>query len=336
MVHTTRKPLVATALILSGMVALFYATQPPAAVTVTATQASAQTIYNKISLTGTVQLQAQSHMAVDALATVTAVHVAVGDTVAVGDAILTCQPAQSTAAINADWLQSALYDALQAQTVAVFGDGLQSSTTQTTSLAQATTLYATTAGTVMDMPTLGSTLYPTIAAVTIADPANFAVAVQVPELYADKIAVGQIADYHRTTETQLYSATVAQIATAAVQTFSLTGSGATVIDCLLSPTQTPDTLPMIGTSVAVTLYTDCVQNAVVVPYGAVHQVGTQECVYVCKNDGIYQIAVTTGYQTVDYIQIANGICAGDWVLCDATALTEGSRYTIDYTNEGTL
>lgn len=312
-----RQPLIITALLLGGMLLFYGASQPQTPVTVVATQAAEQAIYNTISLTGTVVLCNESRMGVSSVAQVTALHVAVGDTVQTGDALFTCTQtlpdAQDTAQVFADLL-----------------------TTQTaniqTDLTQSATIYADRAGMVLQLPQVGDTLYPTVTVATVGDPNDYQVQLQIPELYIDEVAVGQSANYARSLQSdQAQAAVVTYVAPQAVSTFSLTGSGSVVVACQLTPLTTFETAPIAGTSVEVKLFTNYVPNAVTVPYTAIAQQGTQECVYIAQTDGtIVQRIVTTGYQLTDRVQIASGLTAGEWVLESPPDFTQTAVYEVQY------
>ncbi len=307
-----RYPLLITALVLVLMLAYAVLSTPAPPVPLAVTPLVQQDIANALHLTGTVTLREQSRVSVAGLAQVNAVHVAVGQTVAQGDALFTCVPTQVLPTLTFDDLAPLL-------------TGDFSATGQPVG-----TVYADRDGVVLQLPQIGDTLYPALSAACVGDPTQYAITLQVPELYADAVQVGQTADFVRT-DTATFHATVTQVAPQAVQAFSLTGNASAVVNCTLTPDSTPATPLKAGTSVQVKLYTDTVSSAFTVPYSAIFQANGQEYIAVWRTGALTTCAVQSGYQMVDCVQVTpmdRTLQAGDWIVTDGAQLQAGIAYEV--------
>lgn len=72
----------------------------------------------------------------------------------------------------------------------------------------------------------------------------------------------------------------------------------------------------VGKSATLNLYTDAVENALVVPANAVFQSGEESYVYLVDGDAKTKVVVTTGTKTDAYVQIESGVKEGDIVYVE--------------------
>lgn len=72
----------------------------------------------------------------------------------------------------------------------------------------------------------------------------------------------------------------------------------------------------VGKSATLNLYTDAVENALVVPANAVFQNGEESYVYLVDGDAKTKVVVTTGTKTDAYVQIESGVKEGDIVYVE--------------------
>lgn len=72
----------------------------------------------------------------------------------------------------------------------------------------------------------------------------------------------------------------------------------------------------VGKSATLNLYTDAVENALVVPANAVFQNGEENYVYLVDGDAKTKVVVTTGTKTDAYVQIESGVKEGDIVYVE--------------------
>lgn len=72
----------------------------------------------------------------------------------------------------------------------------------------------------------------------------------------------------------------------------------------------------VGKSAAVELYTDSVEDALVVPVNAVLGTGEEKYVYIVEGDAKIKTSVTTGTKTDAYVQIVTGVKEGDVVYVE--------------------
>ena len=72
----------------------------------------------------------------------------------------------------------------------------------------------------------------------------------------------------------------------------------------------------VGISATLNLYTDAVENALVVPANAVFQSGEESYVYLVDGDAKTKVVVTTGTKTDAYVQIESGVKEGDIVYVE--------------------
>ncbi len=72
----------------------------------------------------------------------------------------------------------------------------------------------------------------------------------------------------------------------------------------------------VGKSATLNLYTDAVENALVVPANAVFQSSEESYVYLVDGDAKTKVVVTTGTKTDAYVQIESGVKEGDIVYVE--------------------
>lgn len=73
----------------------------------------------------------------------------------------------------------------------------------------------------------------------------------------------------------------------------------------------------VGKSAAVELYTDSVEDALVVPVNAVLGTGEEKYVYIVEGDAKIKTSVTVGTKTDAYVQIVTGVKEGDVVYVES-------------------
>lgn len=191
-------------------------------------------------------------------------------------------------------------------------------------------LYADMDGIVTECAPVGEKLNPMQTAVKLADFSQAVITIEIPELYAPGISIGQPAKACLVSEQdKVFSGKITEIDSQVKQKLSiLDQEPKRTVNCRVTLSETEETLRP-GSSMDVSIITDSIQNAVTIPYAGVHQMDTQEYVYVVSANGIEKRFVETGYHLASEIQIEKGILDGEWVLIDENIpedLTNG--YTV--------
>lgn len=297
--RSRRVILLLTVAVLSVMLGVYLRGNAQLPAELHAAQAQEKTINNSLSVQGTLEPARESRIAPSSPATVRQTFVGQGDTVHVGDPLLELTPAS--------WMDGEL----SRVAAAYFGQPFTSNTQD------GAILYADMDGTVTALAEAGTLLYPAQAAVTLSDLTAVQIAVEVPEIYASSLALGQAAQAAAVTDDEtVYDGRLTQIAgTVQEQTSLLSQTSSRSVACVVSLGET-DTLLRPGTTMDVTIRTDSVARAVTVPYAAVRQDGDGEYVYIAASDGIERRPIETGYQLSADIQVKSGVAAGEWVLVD--------------------
>ena len=154
--------------------------------------------------------------------------------------------------------------------------------------------------------------------------------VRVPELYIQKVRVGQPAEITGEAFSQTpYRAVVAQISPTAKQKTSLTGSGETCVEVLLTINE-EETVLRPGYSVSAKIYTENHENAVIVPYTSVQQDEEgREFVFLEQDGALSKRAIRTGLELDNEVEILAGIQAGERVVIDPSdALAHGAAVRV--------
>lgn len=298
--RSRRVVLLLTAAVLSIMLGVYLYGNAQMPAELHAAQAQEKTINNSLSVQGTLEPARESRIAPSSPAVVRQTFVGQGDTVLAGDPLLELTPAS--------WLDGDLSRVAAAYLGQPFTANTQ----------DGAILYADMDGTVTALAEAGALLYPAQAAVTLADLTAVQIAVEVPEIYASSLALGQTAQATAVTDGEtVYTGRLTQIAgTIQEQANLLSQTSSRSVACVLSLDETGAAL-LPGATMDVTIRTDSVARAVTVPYAAVRQDGDGEYIYIATADGIEQRPIETGYQLSADIQVKSGVAAGEWVLVDA-------------------
>ena len=306
--NARRLVLFLTALILSVMLAVYLAVQAQQPAEVHAAQAKEKTIQNRLSVQGTLEPIRKSSIAAGQLSTVTEVFVSPGQKVHDGDPLLALSPSDR---FNPDVLETA---------AAYLGGDFS------VNMQEGAILYADLDGTVTGLAEVGSVLYPAQTAVVISDLSSAQIHVDVPEIYAEGIELGQPIEASCLTDSnRVYTGEIIQISGSVTEkTNLLSQSTEKSVACVLSIDGPADTLRP-GMTMDVVIRTDSVSHAVTVPYSAIRQEGEDEYVYIASEQGIERRQVETGYQLSSDIQVRSGVFAGEWVVTDEALPDDPNR-----------
>lgn len=164
------------------------------------------------------------------------------------------------------------------------------------------------------------------AAAVVSDLSKLYVRVQIPELYINRIKTGQEADITGDAFTKTYRGKVEKIYPTATKKSSLTGSGETVVDTLIS-IENPDGALKPGYSVNAKIYTKKKKSAVTIPYNCILQdEKNNESVFVIKNGTAYKKSIVTGLELDDEIEVTYGLSGAEKVILSPTAqLKDGDK-----------
>ena len=297
-----------TALILSVMLAVYLYAHAQAPAVVHASQAKEKSIHNHLSVQGTLEPIRKSGISVAQTSAVSKTFVSSGDIVHAGDPLLSLSPA--------DWLDA---DVIQTM-AAYFGQEFSAN------MQEGVILYADMDGTVTELAEVGSILYPAQTAAVISDLSAAQIVVEIPEIYADGVSVGQTFEAASLTDgDRSYTGRIEQIAGSVKEKMNLLSqSSERSVECVLSVDEPVNALRP-GMTMEVVIRTDSVAHAVTVPYAAIRQEEETEYVYIASDQGIERRQVETGYQLSSDIQVKNGVRAGEWVVTDDVLPDDFSR-----------
>lgn len=329
MITKLRVTLVGTAVILLILLLLGSRGAPEPLMSLRGAPAQTHDIYNSIYAPGEIEAVDSSELSAPRAAIVTALYVKTGDTVQKGQAMLRLR--ETTLTVTEDAAAAFAQRVLEGElpdpsSVSV---ALTGAATQTT---EEYVVYAEMSGTVLRMPTsVGEQVLPGLSYAKIADLSRLRVRAQIPEAYIMQVREGQRANVVSDAAPENTTAAVVQtVAPFARRAVSFTGSdSAACVETVLSLIGNTDGLRP-GYSASVKIFTDAVQDAVLVPYEAIVQQGTSEYVFVVDDHGIaHRLHVQTGYELDGYIEIKAGIAAGDVVLLSPPdALQDGDRVEV--------
>jgi len=88
-----------------------------------------------------------------------------------------------------------------------------------------------------------------------------------------------------------------------------------------------DNILKVGMFADVVLETENVENAITIPSDSIMQLGDEKYVYIAKNDKAVKQVVETGIENNDFVEIKNGIKAGDKVI------VSGKEYVSEKNNK---
>lgn len=294
--------------------------QPPVAVKTAA--ASCQSIYNSILAKGNVEVLESKSLSCGEAAIVKKIYVKEGDNVKKGQTLLILQTTQTPVSLTDDQLSGLTQEVMDGNITSsedmeqVLSTFLPSGVVPSSG-GREITITSPMDGTVMKAPDgEGAQIFPGISYMKISDLNKLRVRAKIPEMYIGQIKKGQSANITGDAlEGKTYSAQVQSIMPYAAKTVSLTGQGnQSYVESILSMSGGSGLRP--GYTVDVKIFTDRQDKAVLVPYEAVTQVGSQEYVYVLKNGRAVQRAVTTGYELENLVQIEKGVESNDIVVLD--------------------
>lgn len=306
-----RVVLLVTSAILLGLVMVYTWTRAPAPLVVRTAHAQVQSIYNSVTVAGTVEAAGYTSLCPAQSARVTGVYAKVGDTVHEGQIVCTLSPLTEPTAPALAWSDAAR---------------LLDGTGTLVTAQDKTILRAPADGTLLTLPAVGQTVARGLPCLSVADVRELCVRVQAPELYAASIAPGQRAQLTATALGKThFAAEVHTVAPAAVQTFSLTGTrNAATVEVMLSLPE-PVCALRPGYTVSARIFTECHENAVAVPFSAVFQRDTQEYVWCVEQGRATERPVQCGFVLEDAIEILTGLSGEETViLSPSDALYEGA------------
>lgn len=307
-----RVALLSTAVILLIMLFIGAHSEPEPVMSLRGTRAFAQDVYNSVYAPGQVEAVQSVDFSTTGTATVTEIYVKPGDTVTEGQSLLRLR--ESAMALNEEAAQTFAREVLAGN---LADEDALAAALQDAAADEEYTVTATMSGTVMRAPeSVGQSLLPGLSYLSIADLSALRVRADIPEAYIRQVQEGQRANITSDANPETITpARVQSVAPFARRTASFTGQeGAATVQAVLTLSASEETLRP-GYSVDVKIFTDAVQDAVLVPYEAVAQEGESEYVFIVDAAGYARKTyVETGYELEGYLEIKSGVAAGDVVL----------------------
>ncbi|MCB6366915.1 efflux RND transporter periplasmic adaptor subunit [Intestinibacillus massiliensis] len=329
MKNKVRMTLLSTAVILLVMLLIGAHSNSEPVISLKGTTAVSQDIYNSVYAPGQVEAEQSADYSTARTATVTKLYVKPGDRVTEGQPLLCLR--ETTMALDEEAVQTFAQAVMDGE---LANQNAMSSALQNIGAPEDEeyTVKATMDGAVMQAPeTVGQNILPGLSYLRISDTEHLRVRADIPETYIRQVREGLRANVTSDANPDVtVAARVQRVAPYARRAVSLTGqSSAATVEALLALKETDPALRP-GYSVDVKIFTDAVQDAVLVPYEAVGQEGDSEYVFTVKGDGTaHKIYVETGYELDGYIEIKSGVKAGDVVLLSPPdTLRDGDRVEV--------
>lgn len=264
-----------------------------------AAKAEQTNINNMLSVQGVLRPEQKSSISVHETSVVLEAYVEPGASVKKGDPLLRLQ---NVAGYDGDILATA---------AAYWGQDISAN------FQNGSVLYADIDGLVSSCAAVGTKIYPAQAAVTLVDFSHALISLEVPELYASGLNIGQSVEAASVSDHSLIlQGKISHVdAHITEKTNLLTQEPERFVKCTAELLGEYASL-RDGMSLDVTIITDSVREAITVPQAAIRQNETQEYVYVISGSGIEMRPVETGYYLLSGVQIKHGVDAGEWVLVD--------------------
>lgn len=310
-----------------------YANQEGSTVTLIAPRVS--DVRDTVLLQGTVVDPAPIRVYPSGTARVLEVLVEPGQQVCAGQALIRLQAIsvqpQETAAAALNQLQLSLENRGVEDTERIL-DELRLETVSNQNDCEVYTLYSPTDSLVMELHAAADdTVSSVLPCITLCDTAGLLI-----EAYSEEDTIGRLAQKMSCEvtipafEAEKLTGHIQSILPYAKQTISLTGNSAakTKLHIALEEDEACTLYP--GYRAEVRVITDCRKDVLLVPYSAVKQDESgQEYVMKLDNNMIVKQYIFTGAELSDYLEITDGLGAGDILLLDADALSEGAIVQYD-------
>lgn len=125
-----------------------------------------------------------------------------------------------------------------------------------------------------------------------------------------------------------YKGVLTQIMPVAKQVSSITGSGETVVEAIIT-IKNPNNNLRAGYTADVKIYTTKIAGTLTIPYEAVIQdEDNSEYVYVIENDRCWKRNITTGNELDTAIEVKSGLTYDEWVILNPdSSLYNGAKVT---------
>lgn len=315
MLKQPRTILFFTAVVLLGMLLGSKACAQEQPVPVSAVRAEEKPIYNSVTAGGTVEAERSYAFCTEGNAAVAAVYVQEGEAVQAGQPLWLLEPSSELR-----WTTSLLENA------AAVLSGSEDSERTAASVAQGpVTVCAPADCTLLTVPSAGQSVPAGLTYAQAVDLAALRLRVKISEAFVAEVQAGQQANITVSATGKQYAGQVRSVAPVARQAVSLTGGqGAVTVSAVLQIDGADGSLRP-GYSANAKIFVDEKAAAVVLPYEAIRQEGTEEFVYVIGADSrIHRRPVTTGYALSQAVEVTEGILPGELAVIDSPGeLAEG-------------
>lgn len=153
--------------------------------------------------------------------------------------------------------------------------------------------------------------------VTIARPQSIRMKAALPEEYVQDVSEGMpVSVTGDAFRERTYEGTISRIMPCAYQNSTLTGSGDTVVDVIIE-IDAPDEALRAGYTAKAQITCSCREDALLVPYEAVHQDENVEFIYILENGCVSRRDIETGCELTDQVEILSGALPGELLILDA-------------------
>lgn len=258
-------------------------------------------VFNSVIASGYIEESYKEYVSIDKNGTVEKVNFNIGDKVKKGDEILTISVKDILGEITKDNIVNLL--------------NVEESVIFDTKNQEKIKIISNIDGIITKIPTnIGETIVSGIPFLTISNSNDLVAKISIPERYYNQIKVGQSARINGVSFGGEIIGEVTQIMPYAKTSFDIMGgSGSVTVDAVIDiNTLGKNILP--GCSIEAKIIVDKRENALVVPYQAIYQIGKMEYVNIF-NDGIVQAKeIITGYELDSGIEVMYGIDKNDIII----------------------
>lgn len=273
-------------------------------------------IISSVYFQGTVAYENSYDLYVDRAISVTKLHVKEGDIVEPGDILYEYTTNYENAHVTS------------ADVLEVFAPIFSETTAQRIYLTTQPSegqIYAPVGGMIITLGmTEGELVNSNTACVSIADPERMCIRAKIPEDYIQDLELGMRCEITGNAfRENVYTGTLNYIQPYATTSVSLTGTGETVVEALLSIDDADEALRS-GYSARVEIFTTRRDGIVTAPYTAIRQdEKNQEYVYVFENGTAKRRNVITGTELRDAVEICTGLQPGESLILQPDLVMDG-------------
>ncbi len=308
---------------------------------VNVTQSTSQNIFNTINVRGTIEEGEYSWIKSDYNGVISEIYVSEGEAVKAGAVLAKIEISSnddiSISQISSDNINEitenvyngSISDAEQLSAVLANQIIINNSDTQSNHYYN---LISDIDGNVMNLPQIGDSVLKGTSIFKISNLYSLKFNSDVPEMYINQIKEGMSADISWTAEKDIvYNGVIESIKPYAKTSVSFGGIGDVNVEVTAKITGNSQNLRP-GYSATAKIFTDYIENAVIIPYESIFQQEQLQFVYVYNNGVLEKRQIETGYEISQGVQVISGVSSGETLVTnpDVDLLYDGLEVMVKH------